>query len=116
MKNTLDPDALYWASFNRFELRIPGQCAVDCSHSGDCEADVQAWAPRITAQVAADAFLSSPTPEKIREELKDYGAWDEDELADDERNWIRLVWIAACNITDDDAPDCSDPVKDSPAS
>lgn len=111
MKTKLNPSALYWASFNHFEIRIPGQCALDCSHSGDCEADVLHWGPKVRDLVESDCFTNRPTPDKIRAELKEHGAWDAEELADDERNWIRLVWIAACNVAEDDEPDCSEPVE-----
>lgn len=57
-----------------------------------------------------DAFPNRPTPDKIRKELDEYGAWDEKELADDAENWERLVWLAAWNIYEDETPDCSAPV------
>ena len=109
MKNTIDPTALYWASFERFELRLPGQCVLDCSHGGDCAGDVDYWVPKIRAQVEADGFLSGPTNEKISLELAEYGAWDESELSDHDQNWRRIVWIAAYNIAEDDDRDCSAP-------
>lgn len=107
----LNPESLYWASFNRFELRLPGQCVLDCSHSGQCDSDVAAWIDRVQAQVETDGFTLKPTAELIRLELKEYGAWSPKELADDEQNWHRLVWIAAGNISEDENPDCSEPVK-----
>jgi len=105
MKNRINPTALYWAPFNRFELRLPGECVADCSHSGDCGPDVEAWVPRIREQIEKDNFQNRPTPDKIREELREYGAWDAEELADDEANFERLVWIAAGDISDSDEPD-----------
>lgn len=110
MKIALNPSALYWASFNRFELRLSGECIEACSHSGQCDADVAHWAPIVAAQVKADDFANKPTPAAIRAELEEYGAWDARELADNAANWQRLVWIAAGNISDGDA-DCSEPVK-----
>lgn len=110
-KTTLNPTALYWSSFNRFEMRLPGQCVIDCSHSGQCDADVDYWAPLIAKQCDVDNFPNRPTPNKIRAELEEYGAWDAEELQDDEQNWHRLIWIAAGNLMDDDAPDCSEPVR-----
>jgi hypothetical protein len=107
----IQPDALYWASFLRFEMRISGACVMDCSHSGDCDSDVAHHAPLVAAQVDADNFTNKPTPDRVRAELKEYGAWDSDELANDEANWMRIVWIAACNVAESDAPDCSEPVK-----
>lgn len=107
----LNPQALYWASFNRFELRLPGQCVIDCSHSGQCDDDVEAWIDRVRKQIASDDFPNKPTPELIREELREYGAWDDEELANDEQNFRRIVWLAAGSISDDDTPDCSDPIN-----
>ena len=49
--------------------------------------------------------------DKIRAELKEYGAWDEIELADDDANLRRLIWAAANNIAEDESPDFSEPVK-----
>ena len=111
MRKQINPEKLYWASFNRFELRLPGQCVLDCSHSGQCDDDVQSWVSRVRAQIDADNFTNKPTADKIRAELKEYGAWDEAELADDALNFTRLVWIAAGNISDEEKPDCSEPVK-----
>lgn len=109
----INSEYLYWASFNRFELRISGQAVIDCSHSGGCDDDVAHWAPKIASQIERDDFANKPTPEKIRAELKEYGAWDDEELADDEANFQRLVWIACGNIAESDEPDCSEPVKNS---
>lgn len=107
----LNPKKLYWASFNRFELRLPGQCVTDCSHSGPCDADVAHWAPLVRAQIEADNFPNKPTPDAIRAELEEYGAWDEAELADKDANFNRLVWIAASNVSEESKPDCSKPVQ-----
>ncbi len=108
---TIDPSALCWATFNCFELRLPGQCVLDCAHSGQCDDDVEAWKPKIIAQIESDNFPNRPTPEAIREELSEYGAWDEEELADDDANMDRLIWSAANNIREDDERDCSEPIQ-----
>jgi len=105
------PDALFWASFNAFEMRIPGRAITDIAQPGDNMEAVKRWAPAIRKQVEADGFTLRPTPEKIYQELWESGAWTDDELADDEANWLRIVWTAAHNIADDDAPDCSEPVR-----
>lgn len=113
MRIEINPNALYWASFNRFELRLPGQCVIDCSHSGPCDSDVEYWAGANWEGSKRIARIERPatvTPEALAAELKDYGAWDADELADDDQNWHRLIWIAACNIAEEESPDCSEPV------
>ena len=110
-RSTIIPDALYWATFNSFELRLPGECVLDCSHSGSCDEEVAFWTPKIRAQIEADNFPNKPTIEKARKELSEHGAdWDASE-GDDDTWWQRLVWVAACNIAEEDEPDCTAPVK-----
>lgn len=76
------------AAFNRFVLELPQQAVYACSHSGPCDSDVDRWA----------ALIPRPpeiTPENLSAELKEYGAWNDDELQDDTANWKRLIWLAA---------------------
>jgi hypothetical protein len=73
--------------------------------------DVTSWEEKIRAQIETDNFPNKPTPDKIRAELQEDGAWDETELADDAANFRRLIWSAANNIAEDEKPDCSEPVK-----
>lgn len=79
------------AHFDRFCLELPRDAVDDCSHSGDCTADVEAWATEIERPKEC-------TPEALRAELAEYGAWDDEQLSSDEENWLRIVWIAASNI------------------
>jgi len=83
------------AYFERFTLDLPDQAVPECSHSGACDQDVEFWSSRITrpAQI---------TPEKLAAELREFGAWDVWELADDQANWQRLIWIAAGNIQEEE--------------
>ncbi len=111
MKTEIKPDALYWASFNRFEMRLPGQCVLDCSHSGPCDEVVAYWVPQVEAMIEADGFPNRPTPDAIRKELAEQGSWDAKELADDAANMARLVWIAAGNISEEPQLDESAPIK-----
>lgn len=85
------------AYFNRFEFEMTMEQAEACSHPGPCDADVEDTTrdPFIRAQ------LDMLDPGALREELKEYGAWEDDELADHEQNKRRIVWLAAGNITDD---------------
>jgi hypothetical protein len=111
MKNQIKSEKLYWATFNYFELRLPGECVLDCAHQGQCYDDCKNWVDKIKAQVGKDNFTNKPTADKIKKELAEYGAWDDGELNDENENWIRLIWCAANNIMEDDEPDCSKPVK-----
>jgi len=39
-------------------------------------------------------------PLKVREVLRDCGAWDDDELSDHDANLDRLLWIACGDIVE----------------
>lgn len=80
------------AYFNRFALDLPAECVKDCSHSGSCDDDVEYWVGKIEITIP---------PEQIAAELKEYGAWDAEELEDKEQNIKRLIWIAAGNISEE---------------
>lgn len=82
------------AYFERFFLDLPVEVVGDCSHSGSCDQDVAFWAKRVPRPAEI-------TPEKLAAELREYGAWTPEELADDADNWHRLIWCAACNIKED---------------
>lgn len=86
-----------YAYFNRFMLNISPEDAHSGSHQGDCTADVQALAdtPYIARQ------LDTISADDIRAELAEYGAWDDDQLADDQSNRERIVWIACGNVVED---------------
>ena len=86
------------ADFNcKFELHITKKQAEQGSHPGGCDDDIKALLeiPSIRRQFA------KINPEGIKAELKEYGAWDEEELNDVEANKARILWIACGNITDE---------------
>lgn len=86
-----------FATFNRFEIQMTREQAHIGHHQGQCDLDVAylLTLPKIARQVRKIG------PEKIREELREYGAWDDEELADDAQNAARIVWLAAGNITEE---------------
>lgn len=88
-----------FASFNRFEIQMTLDQARQCSQPGkDAEEDVN-WLmtlPHIRRQ------RKKLDPELIRQELREYGAWDTEELLDDEANWSRILWTAACDISEEE--------------
>jgi hypothetical protein len=81
-----------YVTFNRFEIIITKKEAALMSHQGDCDADVSAALPRYRRQ------LEKIGVDKIRDELREYGAWDEEQLADDTENMKRILWLAAGDI------------------
>ncbi len=85
-----------FAVFNAFEVELPRDAIEACSHTGRCDADVEQWAPLIQR-------TKECTPEALQKELYECGAWEEDELQDDQENWKRIIWIAAGNISEERA-------------
>jgi hypothetical protein len=81
-----------------FELNIKASDAdAGCPGGMDAEEGVRylMGLPYIARQ------LKKLSPEKVRLELKEYGAWDEDELADHDKNLMRVVWISCCNLKEE---------------
>ena len=91
-------DAMYFStSSGRIELKLTKSQARQASHPGPCDRDVLELSrvPEIRRQLAKiDA-------ETLRQELKEYGAWDADDLADHDQNLQRILWIAAGDITEE---------------
>jgi hypothetical protein len=91
-------EKLYWftSSSGRIEFQMT-QSQVDLAHhQGQCNLDV--------AEVVKEL---RPTLDKLDRaalatELKEYGAWNADELADHESNLHRIVWLAAADIQESD--------------
>ncbi len=70
--------------------------ALSASHQGQCDSDVSALlrVPAIASQ------LDALDPDTIRDGLREAGAWDAEELADDDQNRHRALWLAACDINE----------------
>ena len=88
----------WWTeSLGRIELQIARDDAQSCSHAGRCDDDVAELrkAPYIRAQLDE---LDAVT---VRDSLREYGAWDADELADHDANLTRLLWLACCDIAEE---------------
>ncbi len=79
------------------DIRLTRSDANSFYHSGACDDDVTAGLskPYIQKQLAA------LDPDKLRKELKEYGAWDEIELADHNENLKRWLWLSAGDIVEE---------------
>jgi len=90
---------MWWSSSSgRIELQMTLEEAQSVSHQGQCDDDVAALrkVPEIAAQLdRIDADL-------LRRELKEYGAWDEKELANHDSNLSRILWIAGCDLREEE--------------
>lgn len=49
------------------------------------------------------AVLETMKPAALASHLREYGAWDAEELADHEANLERIVWIVSCDIREEKA-------------
>jgi len=77
-------------------LNITKAVANECSRSGDNEYSVNYYMnlPKYKKQ------LLKLDKEQVRNELNEYGAWEDDELENHEDNLQRLFWLACGNISD----------------
>ena len=87
----------YVSGSGRIELQLTLHQARSASHQGQCDADVRALAqiPAINRQ------LSKIDPTVLAAELREYGAWSPEELADHEQNLQRILWLAAGDIVEE---------------
>ena len=83
-------------SSGRIELRMTLAQARTASHAGSCDDDVKWLSQRPDIANQLDAI----DPALLADELREYGPWDETELADHDQNLQRLVWLAAGDIVD----------------
>jgi hypothetical protein len=86
----------FTTSSGGIEIQMTKSQALACTHPGPCDADVLSLSvvPSIARQLAKlDSDL-------LKKELREYGAWDEDELNHHEKNLQRILWIAAGDIAD----------------
>lgn len=87
----------FTSSSGQIELKMTMEQAKSASHQGQCDADVAELArvPAIKRQ------LDAIDPATLASELKEYGAWDDAELADHAQNLQRILWLAAGNIVEE---------------
>lgn len=87
----------YWtcgSGYVGLQLKLSDACGA--SHQGRCDEDVRdlSIVPYVRKQ------LDALSPGGVRDELREYGAWDAEELADHEQNLQRIVWLAAGDISE----------------
>lgn len=88
------------ALFDRFTIQLTAAEAESASQPGkDAQEDVRFLLrqPKIARQ------FRKISDDDIRAELKEYGAWDAEDLADAAANRERILWLAAGNITEEAA-------------
>ena len=83
-------------SSGRIELKLSADDISTGYHSGACDADID-WLrkqPHIAKQ------LDDIDPALLKSELKEWGAWDDDELSEHEANLARILWLACGDLFD----------------
>jgi hypothetical protein len=88
--------AYFSTGSGRIELQIELDHANAGHHQGQCDADIE----RLLTVDYIKAQLDAIPPALLADELREYGAWDQDELADHEQNKARILWLACGDITD----------------
>ena len=86
----------YNSGSGRIQIKMSLAQAQSASHPGRCDEDVAA----LLKDRNISWQISKLDPKVVKDELKEYGAWDDDELADHDANLARLVWLAAGDIVD----------------
>jgi hypothetical protein len=87
----------WWSSSSgRIELRLTMEQAQSVSHQGRCDDDVAELrkVPEIAKQ------LDAIDPVVLSEELREWGAWSEQERTDHDANMSRLLWLAGCDVAE----------------
>lgn len=74
---------------NSLEIKLTRECIRNIAQSGDNEAACRHWVHCLRPR------LDGIEPDTLRAVLRTYGAWDAEELRDNEMNRVRVLWIAA---------------------
>jgi hypothetical protein len=83
-------------SSGRIELRLTKAQAQTGYHPGQCDGDIA----YLRQEPSIKRQLSKLAPDLLVDELREYGAWDADELADHDANLDRILWLACGDIID----------------
>lgn len=88
---------MYWTdSHGVIELSITKAQAHIGHHQGQCDSDIK----KLRDASAIKKQLNRLDPVKVREALREYGAWDANDLADHDANLDRLLWVACGDIVE----------------
>jgi hypothetical protein len=84
-----------YAIFNYIgEIKIFPKDVETCHHSGSNDNDILL----LSQKSYINRQLANINSDQLAKELKEYGAWDNDELKDHNQNLQRILWIAAWDI------------------
>jgi hypothetical protein len=83
---TNESKPIIWFDGRESTRQLPAECIADCSGSGDYTNNVIAWVERLNFDGSVELF---------KEHLKEYGAWDDEQLEDHDENRQRVLWLWA---------------------
>jgi hypothetical protein len=96
---------LWFSSGNgRIDLRMTMEQAESASHSGDCDEDTR----KLSKLPAIAEQLEKIDRSILSSELREYGAWGTEELSNHDENLRRILWLAACDVTEQKGCDCGE--------
>lgn len=84
------------AHFDHFTITMTQAQAESANHPGQCDGDVAV----LLTMPAIKSQLRRISDADLRAELKEYGAWNDEELGDRKKNEARIIWIAAGHIVE----------------
>ncbi len=87
----------FTSSSGTVEIKMTYEQAKSVSRPGQ-SADGAVAALRAVPEIATQ--LADLDADELRDELREYGAWDDTELADHDANLNRILWQAGCDIID----------------
>lgn len=93
---------MWWSSSSgRIELELTQDDIETGYHQGQCDDDIAylRQQPHISKQ------LDAIDPDLLRRELAEWGAWDDEELADHDDNLSRILWLACGDLFDNPSDD-----------
>lgn len=87
----------WYGSLSGLTLEMTLEQAKSVSHQGQCDEDVKALmrVPAIASQ------LEKMSDACIIRELREVGAWEASEMLDRETNLSRIVWLAGCDLKEE---------------
>ena len=94
---TKESEPIIWFDGRESTRQLPPECIADCSGRGDQTKNVEFWVERLNFDGPVELF---------KEHLKEYGAWDDEQLKDHDENKQRVLWIWACDC--DENPGVND--------
>ena len=88
---------MWWNSGSgRIEIEMSAEQATSVCHPGPCDENVA----YLMAQPEIKAQLDAIPNNLMAAELAEYGAWDDEQLKDNDDNRAKLIWIVGCDLNE----------------